>query len=136
MLVAGDNHRIALLLRNHHGHDLFGQPPRRDRRGGPLLAAQRECVLVGARDLEVDGHILGGLRHRVDAVLRLHERVDEAPADGRVLDLCAARERGLGLAHDERRARHAFHAAGDHERGLAALDRARRDADSVHARPA
>src|SRR5208337_4427506 len=59
-----------------------------------------------------------------------------APADGRVLDLRAARKRRLRLAHDERRARHAFDAAGDQECRLATLDRARANADGVHARSA
>ena len=33
------------------------------------------------------GDVLAGLRHRIDAVLRLHQRVDEAPADRGVVDL-------------------------------------------------
>ena len=52
-------------------------------------------------------------RHRVDAVLRLHQRIDEAPADGGVVDLGRALERFRRLAHHERRAGHRFDAAGD-----------------------
>jgi hypothetical protein len=39
----------------------------------------------------------------------------------------------VGLAHDERRARHRLDAAGDHQAAFRRLDRARRDADGVHA---
>ena len=41
----------------------------------------------------VGGDVLGGLGHRVDAVLRLHQRIDEAPADGGVVDRRCARTR-------------------------------------------
>ena len=40
-------------------------------RGRSLLAGQREQILVFAADLEVVGHVLGGLRHGVHAVLGL-----------------------------------------------------------------
>ena len=49
-------------------------------------------------------HVLAGLGHRVDAVLLLHQRIDEAPADGGVVDLGVARERGFRLGQHERRA--------------------------------
>ena len=57
------------------------------RRRGALLRAQRERVLVGARDLVFVGDVLGRLRHRIDAVELLHQRIDEAPADRRVENL-------------------------------------------------
>jgi hypothetical protein len=47
-----------------------------------------------------------------------------------------AREGGVGLAHDEGRARHALDAAGDHQIGVAGADGARGGADGVHARAA
>ena len=59
---------------------------------GALLAAQGEGVLVARRDLEVLGDVLGRLGHRLDAVLRLHDRVHEAPADGGVEHLRRALE--------------------------------------------
>jgi len=57
---------------------------------GPLLRADRERVLIGARHLEFLGDVLAGLGHRIDAILRLHQRVNEAPADGRVVDICGS----------------------------------------------
>ena len=49
----------------------------------------------------------------------LHQLVDEAPADGGVVDRVAAAEGALGLGHHEGRAAHALDAAGDHQLGLA-----------------
>ena len=74
-----------------------------------------------------------GFRHRIGAVRRLHQAVDEAPADGRVVDLGLAGEGLGGLAHDERRAGHAFDAAGQHQLSSPAADRARGGADGVEA---
>jgi hypothetical protein len=65
--------------------------------------------------------------------LRLHQRIDEAPADGGVVDLGRALERFRGLAHDERRPRHRFDAAGDGEVDLAGADGAARRADRIEA---
>ena len=36
------------------------------------------------------GDVFGGLRHEVDAVALLHQRIDEAPADRRVVNLGVA----------------------------------------------
>ncbi len=80
--------------------------------------------------------VLRRLGHRVDAVQRLHPRVDEAPADGRVEHLGRALEGLLRLAHDERRAGHRLRAAGDCDFDLARPDRARRRRDRLHARGA
>ena len=122
-LLAGDRHRHGLAF--EEAGLVRGLPA--------LLRAQREGILVGARHLEFGGHVLGRLGHRVDAVLLLHQRIDEAPADGGVFDLHAARERAVGLGHHERRARHALHAAGDHQLGLAGCDRARAHRHRVEA---
>ena len=65
-----------------------------------------------------------------------HDGIDEAPADGGVEDLRRALKRRLGLAHDERSARHRFGAAGDGEIDLARLDRPRRRGERVHSRSA
>src|SRR6478672_9992660 len=46
-----------------------------------LLRADRHRILVGARHLEFLGDVLAGFRHRIDAVLGLHQRIDEAPAN-------------------------------------------------------
>ncbi len=136
MLVAFDQHRLALAALDRDGSDLAGEEPCLLRRLGPHLAAIGEGVLIGAVDAELFGDILGGLRHRVDAILRLHQRVDEAPADGGVEELRLARE-GLGrLAHHERRPGHALHPAGDDEIGLAGADGARRLPHRIEARAA
>ena len=66
--------------------------------------AQRQRSCRRALDLVVGGDVLGRLGHRVDAVRRLHQRVDEAPADGGVVDSrCARRRRSRPWA--SRRAR-------------------------------
>ena len=82
-------------------------------------------------NLEFFRDVLAGFRHGIDAVLLLHQRVDEAPADGRVVDLGGARKGFAGLSHDEGRARHRFHAAGDGQVDVAGADGARRGADGV-----
>ena len=92
MLVLVDDDRIALALRDLDRDDLGGEPAVRLRRGGLLLAAQREGVLVLAADLELLRDILAGARHGVVAVGRLHLRIDEAPADGGVVHLGIAVE--------------------------------------------
>ena len=104
MLVLVDDDRIALALRDRDRHDLLGEPSVGLRRRRLLLRAQGEGVLVLARDVEVRGHVLAGLRHGIDAVLLLHQRVDEAPADGGVVDLGIARE-GRRRPSASRRAR-------------------------------
>lgn len=135
MLVVLDQ-GVALAPANRHRDDFLGEETGRLRPAGALLAAQGEGILVGTRHAIVVGDVVGGLRHRVDAVLLLHQRVDEAPADGGVLDLLAAPEGAIGLAHHVRRARHRLDAAGDGQLHLAAGDGAERRADGVHPRGA
>ena len=77
-----------------HGHDLPVEQPALDRGDGPLVRAQREGVLALARDV-VRGavaldDVLGGLAHRVRVVERGQLRVDEPPAERRVLELARA----------------------------------------------
>ena len=103
-------------------------------RGLPAgLAAGGEFVLIGAADIEIGGDIIGGLRHRIGAVLRLHLRVHEAPADGRIINRIGAAEGGFGLGHDERRPRHRLDAAGNDHVAIAGPDRTRGHADRIHA---
>ena len=87
VLVGRDLERRALRSRDGDRDDLAGEQAGGRRRAGPLLAAQREAILIRAGDAVLGGDVLGGLGHRVDAVSRLHPRVDEAPA-----------ERGVGPA--------------------------------------
>ena len=58
MLVALDQHRLALALRHRHRRDLPGQPPGGRGRGRPLLGAQGEGVLVLADDAVLVGDVL------------------------------------------------------------------------------
>ncbi len=74
VLVAVDDDRRAFLRRQRHGNDFRREPAARLGGERALLAAQGKGVLVGARDRELGGDVLAGLRHRVDAVLLLHER--------------------------------------------------------------
>ena len=133
-LAHGD--RPGLAARHDHRLDLLGEEARGLRLRGALLRAERKRVLVLARDLVILGDVLGRLRHGVDAVLLLHQRIDEAPADGGVLDRGAPLERLLRLAHHERRARHRLDAAGDGEVDLARADALRGEAHRVQSRRA
>ncbi len=132
MLVARDDQRIAFLLRNRDRDDFLGERAVLLRTRSLLLAAQREQILIGAADVVVDRDVLGRLRHRIDAIQLFHQRIDEAPADRRIVDVGLARECARGLAHHERRACHALDAARDHQARLPGLDRARSSADRIH----
>ncbi|MFK4520055.1 hypothetical protein ABIF20_007420 [Bradyrhizobium japonicum] len=136
MLVLVDRNRAGLAAGNGDRRDFLGEITRRDRRARALLRADGEGVLVGARDLEFLGDVLAGLRHGVDAILRLQQRIDETPADGGVEDLGGARECFLRLAHHEGRAGHGFDAASDRKLDLAGPDGAAGRTDRVQARGA
>ena len=131
MLVLVHAHRGGLAARRLDHYDLLGEITGGAGARGALLRAQCERVLVGARDLILLRHVLGGLRHRVHAVLPLDQRVDEAPAERGVANFGTALERLLRLGHHERRARHRFDAAGNGEIDLAAFDGARGVADRI-----
>src|SRR5664279_430900 len=113
MLVLVDGYRSGLAAGHRDRRDFLGEIARCDRCSSALLRADRERVLIGARNLELLGDVLAGFRHRIDAVLRLHQRIDEAPADGGVVNFGRTRKRFRRLAHHERRPRHRFDAAGD-----------------------
>ena len=89
----------------------------------------RDCQL--ALDLEIGGDVFRRFGHGIDAVLRFHERVDEAPADGGVVHRLVAAKGQLGLWHDEGRAAHALHPARDHQARFSGLDGARGGADGI-----
>jgi len=136
VFVLAHHDRVALFLGDGHRHDLARQVPGLLRRHGLELARQGHAVLRFALDLVVGGHVLGSLGHGVDTVLRLHELVDEAPADGGVVHRVGAAEGALGLRHHEGCAAHALHAAGDHQARLTGLDGARGAAHRVQPRAA
>src|ERR1700730_1329225 len=101
MLILVDTDRACLAAGHRYRDDFLGEITRRDRLSCALLRADRESVLIGPRYLDLLGDVLAGLRHRVDAILRLHQRIDEAPADGGIENLGGARERLRRLAHHE-----------------------------------
>ena len=92
VLVEHHHRGLAALRGNGDADDLRGEVARLLRGERALLAAQRELVLVLARDAKIVGDVLAGLRHRIDAVRLLEERIHEAPADGRIVQLHVARE--------------------------------------------
>ncbi len=98
-----------------------------------MLASQGKLILVGTAYLVVVSDVFGRLRHCVDAVQFFHQLVRKAPADGGVVDGRGARKRCVCLAHDKRCACHRLHSAGDHQAGVAGLDRPRRRANRIHA---
>jgi hypothetical protein len=112
------------------------------RRGSPIscaasarrLAAERERVLVSRAHLELAATFSAVSGIEIDAVLRLHHWIHEAPADRGVVDL-ASRGNAASPWHHEGRAAHALDAAGDHQLGLAGADRARGTADRVEPEP-
>ena len=136
MLVARDPGHVSLAVLDLDRDNFLVERPLRLGRRSALLRAQRERVLVGARDLMLVGDVLGRLRHRIDAIELFHHRIDEAPADGGVENLRRSLKRRLSLAHDEGRAGHRFRAAGDCELDLARLDPPRRGGDRFHSRGA
>ena len=133
MLVAVDDDGVALALGDRNRRDLRGEAAIALRGGGAALALGRESILILAAYTEFLGHILGRLGHRIDAELRLHQLVDEAPADRRVVHLGLAIEGAGRLGDDEGRAAHALDAAGDDQAALPAADRPRRHRDRIEA---
>jgi hypothetical protein len=133
MLVAIHLHDLALAACDRHRDDLLSEPAALLRSDRLLLARQCEAILRLTRHAVLGSDVLCRLGHRVDAVLRLHQRVHEAPADRGVEDLGIAAERARRLALHERCTRHRLDAARYQQVHLASLDRAGRDADRVHA---
>src|SRR5204863_7830880 len=77
-----------------HGHELVVEPPGLSRRRPPLLRAERERVLILARDVPPLGDVLARLAHRLERKHLLHARVREPPAErGVPHGLVPARER-------------------------------------------
>src|SRR5439155_27099246 len=99
--------RMLVALHLADRDQLVGEAPLLVGRRPALLRLERERVLVLARDSVALGHVLAGLAHRLERELLLEAGVREAPAERRVPDRpVAAREPGLRLSEDERRARH------------------------------
>ncbi|MNV46141.1 hypothetical protein D3C71_1379630 [compost metagenome] len=136
MLVFRDDQCLTLALGDGHRRDFAGKPAVFLGGSGLVLTAQSKRILIFARDPIVFRNIFAGFGHGIDTVKLLHQRIYEAPADCRVVDLRVARKRGVGLRHDERCPAHAFDAARNHQLRLTRLDGARRSDDGIHSRTA
>ncbi len=123
MLVLRDHRLDALLGAGHHRLDLAVVEAGRLGLGVFLLRGRGEAVGGLAADPEILADIVGGLRHRVLAVLLADSRIREARADRRIEDPDVAPIGAVVLRHDERGAAHALDAAGDEEGALAAARR-------------
>ena len=134
VLIHGD--RTSLAAGNRNRRNFFREVTGCNRLARALLRTDREGVLIGTRDLIVGRDVFAGLRHGIDAVLLLHQRINEAPADGGVEAFHAALERLGRLAGDERCAGHGFHAARNGEIDFTGADRPRDTADRIEARGA
>src|SRR5215475_7749508 len=107
-----------------HCSDLFRQPTFRPCARSALLAAQCICVLAVACNAVFASEVVRGLRHRIDAVPRLHYRINAMPSERTVLQSLLASKSSFSFRHDERRARHTFDTPGNHKLSIAAGDRA------------
>ena len=134
VLVTGDQDRVALPLGNGHRHDLTVEGPPLDGGNGPLVAGQGKRVLTLAADGPTLDDVLGRLAHRVRVVHGRELRVQEPPAEGRVLELAGAAVPGaLGLGHHVRRPGHRFDAAGNEHVAVVDRDRVSRRVDRLEA---
>ena len=115
---------VALLLRDRDRDDLVVEPAGLDAATARCCDASANASCARAIDRPALGDVLGGLAHRVRVVHRRQLRIDEPPAERRVLELArAAIARGLGLGHHVRRAGHRLDAAGDEHVAVAGRDR-------------
>src|SRR4051794_40404205 len=110
-----------LVVRHVADRNQLGvEAPTLARRGPPLLGAEREGILLLARDAPALGHVLARLAHRLEREQLRQLRVREPPAERRVVhDAVAARERAVRLRGREWRAGHRLDAAGDEEVAVA-----------------
>ena len=105
-LVGVDRDRLAAVRRGAStGDDLLGEAPRLARGDRALVAAQRERVLVLAGDPVALGDVLGRLAHRLGRVAARPSRVDQAPAERRVVHRLRPARAGRPRASPPPRAR-------------------------------
>src|SRR4029077_15980923 len=107
-------YRDVFLIYSHCRY-LLSQPALPLCARSALLATPSICVLTGAGDAVLTGKIVCRLRHGIDAIARLHHRVNATPSESTVLQFLLATEGSFGLGYDERRPRHAFDAPGNHQ---------------------
>ena len=96
------------------------------------MAFGRVAILIGARDLEVLGHVLAGQTH-----VALLERAPEAVVDHRIDERAVAHPEPFAHPWQQiRRAAHRLHAAGDRNVDVARRDALRGEHHGLQARPA
>jgi hypothetical protein len=105
-----------------HRRDFLGQTAGSMRLAGRVWLRSAKASWSSRELMEILGDVLAVSGMESTPYCCLHHRIDEAPADGGVVDLGAAGKGRVGLGHDEGRAGHAFDAAGDHQICLAGLD--------------
>src|SRR5262252_4820492 len=101
MLVFAEYLRLAFFLLNRYWANLSFEKPDLLCSGPAQLTAEREGVLIGTRDSKLACDVFSRVRHGVDAIALLHQRVDKSPSDRRVFDLGASRERRVRLGKHE-----------------------------------
>src|SRR5947209_4504869 len=111
MLIQGHNDRLTLLLLDSHRHDLSREAPGLLGRHRPLMAAQRESILVGSTDPVLFGYILRRLSHAMGMAYGRQFRINETPAESCVLQVHIAAKGAIGLAQDKWCAGHTLNTA-------------------------
>ena len=135
VLVAVDDERLALPLRDRDRDDLVVEPAGLDGGDGPLLALERERVLALARrrpsarrrSRRSRPSSTGSARSASRGLTNRQPRVVSASSRG------AAVVGRLGLEHDVRRPGHRLDAAADEHVAVADGDRVRRRVDRLEA---
>ena len=120
MLVRGEQLRVALALRDRHGHDLVLEAAGRDGGLGLLLGGGGELVEFLAGQVPLVADVLRGQAH-VDVVHGAVQAVVDHHVDhagGRHVHAVAE----AGLRQGVGRGAHVLHAAGDDDVRVAALD--------------
>ncbi len=106
MLVAVDDQRIALPLRDRHRRDLAGETAVRPARPPPWPGSPARRRSWSSRETEQSSATFSPVSGiESTPYCAFDQRIDEAPADGGVVDLGMAREGALsGLRQHEGRA--------------------------------
>src|SRR5207244_9450627 len=101
MFIQGNDDRLPLLLRDSHRHDFSREAPRLLGSHRPLMAAERESILVGATYLILFSHILRRLSHAIGVMDGRQFGIDETPAQSCVFQFHIAAKGAIRLAQDK-----------------------------------
>src|SRR5947209_6513395 len=101
MLIQCHNDRLPLLLLDGYRHDFSPEAPGLLGCHRPLMTAQRESVLVLSTYPILFGHILRRLPHAMGMVYGRQFRINETPAESRVLKVHIAAKGAIRLAQDK-----------------------------------